>query len=205
MRPIVVVVVALLAVFGYANRPQPAPVVVATAMQARTPLRVVTPTVFDVHAIDLETERRPLILEMACKNTPSQCSLQDGVPDWTTPAYGCEWNYATKRTGCVPDEQGDFDCPDLHAMGLSDIRVIGDDWMLLDEDGDGFGCEFDPRAEAARCDSLYEPERTACFDDLGYYLEKEHEHDFDDQYDDRDRDDEPDLDAPAYDEPYPLR
>jgi hypothetical protein len=170
MRLVIVVVVALLAVVGYANRSEPKPVVSATATQSRTPLRVVTPPLIDVHAIDFQTERRPLILAIACGNTPSQCSLQNGVPDWTTPAYGCDWNYATTRRGCVPDQPGDYDCPDLRALGLSDIRVIGDDWMLLDEDGDGFGCEFDPDAEAAFCESLYEPERTTCLDELRTYL-----------------------------------
>jgi hypothetical protein len=116
------------------------------------------------------TPQSTFVDQTECMSTPSQCSLHDGVADWTSPAYGCDWNYATTRTGCVPAEQGDYDCFDLRAMGLKDIRVIGDDWMLLDEDGDGFGCEF-IATETAYCESLAETERTACLDDLDAYLE----------------------------------
>ena len=59
--------------------------------------------------------------------------------------------------------------------------------MHLDEDGDGIGCEFSAVAEEARCESLYEPERTACLDELDAYLDdlaSDYEPDYDDQYDD---------------------
>jgi hypothetical protein len=144
--------------------------------------------------------------QIACMSTPSQCTLQGGVPDWTSPAYGCDWNYGTTWTGgCVPDQQGDLDCPDLRAMELGNVRVIGDDWMLLDEDGDGFGCEFSYAAETAYCESLSEPERTTCLADLDAYMEglisyeqeRADEGRYDDQYDDEEgRDDQ-------YDEPFP--
>jgi hypothetical protein len=205
MKLVLVAVVALLIGYGYANLSTPKPVVVATATQVRTPLPVVTQTVLDVHAIDFQTEHRPLILAIACRNTPSQCSLQNGVPDWTAPAYGCDWNYSTTKAGCVPDQPGDYDCPDLHAMGLWEIRVLGDDWMLLDEDEDGLGCEIDREAvdaEAARCDSLYEPERTTCFDVLKEYNDVLEYEEYEPDYPDDDH--QSDRDQGDYDEPDPL-
>jgi hypothetical protein len=82
--------------------------------------------------------------QRSCMDTPSQCHLEVGVPDWTTPAYGCDWNYGTQLSGCVSDGQGDYDCDALYAMDLARIHVMGDDWMALDEDEDGIGCENIP-------------------------------------------------------------
>ena len=118
----------------------------ATTAGGEEPLSVVTPTVASTE----QGEGPPIMLASDCMTTPSQCSLQDGVPDWTTPAYGCDWNYGTSREGCVPDQQGDFDCDALYAMDLARIHVIGDDWMLLDDDGDGIGCENPPLTEEER-------------------------------------------------------
>jgi hypothetical protein len=78
----------------------------------------------------------------ACAESPAECSFDaTGQVQWGSPAYGCDWNYATQPAGCVPYDQGDYDCPDLAALGLRTIQVIGEDWMQLDVDGDGIGCE----------------------------------------------------------------
>lgn len=145
----------------------------------------------------------PVEDQIACMNAPSQCSLRDGIADWTSPAYGCDWNYATTRTACVPDQQGDLDCLDLRAMGLRDILVIGDDRMLLDEDADGLACEFSHATETAYCDSLSEAERTACLADLDAYMEYLASYEPDDRYDDDLYDDDQGARDEQYDEPYP--
>jgi hypothetical protein len=65
---------------------------------------------------------------------------------------GCDPNYAPVNGRCVPGDR-DYDCPELHAMGLGDIPVIGTDWQHLDgyydyQNGywvvppDGLGCEW---------------------------------------------------------------
>jgi hypothetical protein len=198
----------LLRVTGIATNddPRPATELVMTALYVhnlsdsttdRAPQSIVAPTSVPQRPSPTPLAPPPpqssITDQIDCMRTPSQCSLHDGVADWTSPAYGCDWNYATTRAGCVPAEQGDYDCPDLHAMGLWDIRVIGEDWMLLDEDGDGVGCELTLdalEAEAARCKSLYEPERAACFDILEEQftiyeeLNREPDPDYGDQYDD---------------------
>jgi hypothetical protein len=40
----------------------------------------------------------------------------------------------------VPDGP-DLDCPDIRAMGLAPVDVIGRDEYRLDGDHDGLGCE----------------------------------------------------------------
>jgi hypothetical protein len=64
----------------------------------------------------------------------------------------CDPNYATTYAGCVPGDR-DYDCPELHAMGIGDIPVVGSDWQRLDgyydyyqgywvSYPDGLGCEW---------------------------------------------------------------
>ena len=65
----------------------------------------------------------------------------------------CDPNYGLTSTGqCVPGDR-DYDCPELKAMGIGDVPVIGSDWQRLDgyQDfstgewlsyPDGLGCEW---------------------------------------------------------------
>jgi hypothetical protein len=64
----------------------------------------------------------------------------------------CDQNYVPTPNGCVLSDR-DYDCPELHLMGIGDILVIGTDWQRLDglfdyERGywisypDGVGCEW---------------------------------------------------------------
>jgi micrococcal nuclease len=41
---------------------------------------------------------------------------------------------------CLPIVD-DLDCPDVRALGVAPVRIIGPDVYRLDRDGDGFGCE----------------------------------------------------------------
>jgi micrococcal nuclease len=50
----------------------------------------------------------------------------------------CDPNYSG---GCVPPYPPDVDCPDIRALGIAPVRVIGTDVHQLDRDGDGWGCE----------------------------------------------------------------
>ena len=70
----------------------------------------------------------------------------------TTAQVHCDLNYGTTDAGCVPGDR-DYDCPELHAMGIGDIPVIDYDWQRLDgyQDfrtgewlsyPDGLGCEW---------------------------------------------------------------
>ena len=52
------------------------------------------------------------------------------------PAADCHPSYDP----CVPDGP-DLDCPDIRAMGLAPVEVIGPDEYRLDGDHDGLGCE----------------------------------------------------------------
>jgi hypothetical protein len=55
--------------------------------------------------------------------------------------YDCDPNYDDAQSGgCVPADR-DYDCGELRSWGIANIPVIGEDWMLLDDDGDGLGCE----------------------------------------------------------------
>jgi hypothetical protein len=55
--------------------------------------------------------------------------------------YDCDPNYGDAQSGgCVPADR-DYDCAELRSWGIAGIPVIGEDWMLLDDDGDGQGCE----------------------------------------------------------------
>jgi hypothetical protein len=61
--------------------------------------------------------------------------------------YVCDPNYDDALSGgCVPVDR-DYDCSELRSWGIANIPVIGEDWMLLDEDYDRVGCEFSPAAE----------------------------------------------------------
>lgn len=50
---------------------------------------------------------------------------------------GCDPNYA----GCIPVFPPDLNCPDIKALGLAPVQVIGRDVHRLDRDGDGIGCD----------------------------------------------------------------
>jgi endonuclease YncB( thermonuclease family) len=52
----------------------------------------------------------------------------------------CDPNYDP----CIPNSIYDLDCPDIYALGLSRIRVIGTDVHRLDRDKDGIACESKP-------------------------------------------------------------
>lgn len=55
--------------------------------------------------------------------------------------YECDSNYGDAESGgCVPSDR-EYNCVELRSWGIASIPVTGDDWMLLDEDGDGWGCE----------------------------------------------------------------
>ena len=86
---------------------------------------------------------------LRCGESPDICSFDASGNILDGPAYGCDWNYATHPTGCVPEGFGDYDCDQLLLTGLSNIRVIGEDWMLLDDDGDGVGCEPEVAGQVA--------------------------------------------------------
>jgi hypothetical protein len=78
--------------------------------------------------------------------------LVGGALPATVAAQSCDPNYGATYAGCVPEDR-DYDCPELHAMGLGDIPVIGSDWQRLDgyldfatgqwvSYPDGLGCEW---------------------------------------------------------------
>jgi hypothetical protein len=69
----------------------------------------------------------------------SSAETLDGIPEFVR--YECDPNYGDAQSGgCVPGER-DYDCGKLRSWGIASIPVIGEDWMLLDDDGDGLGCE----------------------------------------------------------------
>src|SRR5688500_10304847 len=70
----------------------------------------------------------------------------------TTAQNYCDPNYGATSAGCVPGDR-DYDCPELRAMGIGDIPVVGSDWQRLDgyfnyslgyweSYPDGLGCEW---------------------------------------------------------------
>jgi hypothetical protein len=65
---------------------------------------------------------------------------------------GCDTNYGRTSGSCVPNDR-DYDCAELHALGIGDVEVVGEDWQRLDgwQDfstgewiaiPDGLGCEW---------------------------------------------------------------
>lgn len=52
----------------------------------------------------------------------------------------CDPNY----NPCIPISVTDLDCPDLYALGISSIRVVGSDIHKFDRDRDGVACEAKP-------------------------------------------------------------
>jgi hypothetical protein len=50
---------------------------------------------------------------------------------------GCDPNYSE----CVPLTNGDLDCPDIRAIGIAPVKIIGVDTHRLDQNKDGYGCE----------------------------------------------------------------
>jgi micrococcal nuclease len=67
--------------------------------------------------------------------TPEPVIVPFVEPD-PEPAGNCHPSYDP----CVPDGP-DLDCPDIRAMGLAPVDVIGPDEYRLDGDHDGLGCE----------------------------------------------------------------
>jgi hypothetical protein len=64
--------------------------------------------------------------------------------------YPCDTHYGDALSGgCVPDSR-DFDCPELRSWGIVNIPVIGEDWMLLDDDGNGAGCDVGGTTQEAK-------------------------------------------------------
>lgn len=65
-------------------------------------------------------------------------SGDDGGESTTTaaPSPTCHPSY----TPCLPLVD-DLDCPDVVALGLAPVTVVGEDVYGLDADGDGVGCE----------------------------------------------------------------
>jgi hypothetical protein len=79
-------------------------------------------------------------------------------------SYVCDPNYDVALSGgCVPADR-DYDCWELRSWGIVNIPImdttirpnttgaampsfIGDDWMLLDDDHDGMGCEVEHQPE----------------------------------------------------------
>lgn len=73
-----------------------------------------------------------------------------GTPDgrFIYGSYVCDPNYGNAISGgCVPADR-DYDCGELRSWGIVNIPVLFEigigDWMLLDDDHDGMGCEFQP-------------------------------------------------------------
>lgn len=52
----------------------------------------------------------------------------------------CDPNYSP----CIPVSLQDLDCPNLYALGISSIKVIGTDIHKFDRDRDGVACENKP-------------------------------------------------------------
>jgi micrococcal nuclease len=52
----------------------------------------------------------------------------------------CDPNYSP----CIPVSLQDLDCPNLYALGISSIKVIGTDIHKFDRDRDGVACENMP-------------------------------------------------------------
>jgi endonuclease YncB( thermonuclease family) len=76
---------------------------------------------------------RSLSTGTSVKPTPSQSA--------TTAATGnCDPNYDQ----CVPISAYDLDCPDIYNLGMSRVRVLGQDIHKLDRDRDGIACESKP-------------------------------------------------------------
>jgi hypothetical protein len=78
--------------------------------------------------------------------------LAGGVSPAPVSAQSCDPNYAPTPAGCVRGDR-DYDCGELHALGIGDIPVIGSDWQRLDgyldfatgqwvSYPDGLGCEW---------------------------------------------------------------
>jgi hypothetical protein len=78
--------------------------------------------------------------------------LAGGTSAAPVAAQSCDPNYGATSAGCVPGDR-DYDCPELHSMGIGDIPVIGSDWQRLDgfynyyggyweSYPDGLGCEW---------------------------------------------------------------
>ncbi len=86
---------------------------------------------------------------------------EDGGPIGTLRAadgrvirYACDVSYGEAQSGgCVPADR-DYDCAELRSWGIVNIpimraipgaRYLRGDWMLLDDDHDGLGCEVPPQ------------------------------------------------------------
>ena len=58
----------------------------------------------------------------------------------TSDSSQCDPNYSP----CIPISATDLNCPNLYALGISSIKVIGTDIHKFDRDRDGIACENKP-------------------------------------------------------------
>lgn len=78
----------------------------------------------------------PTILPLVPTIPPRVPPAATAKPAASPPAAGCHPSYDP----CLPIE-ADLDCPDVRALGLAPVRVLGSDPYRLDGNHDGVGCE----------------------------------------------------------------
>jgi len=76
---------------------------------------------------------RSLSTGTSVKPAPSQSATDAATGN-------CDPNYDQ----CVPISAYDLDCPDIYNLGMSRVRVLGQDIHKLDRDRDGIACESKP-------------------------------------------------------------
>jgi hypothetical protein len=92
------------------------------------------------------------IVSLACGVVVGASVLASGADRNAAAQAYCDPNYGMTPGGCVPGDR-DYDCPELHNMGIGDIPVVGSDWQRLDgyynfdlgyweSYPDGLGCEW---------------------------------------------------------------
>ena len=74
------------------------------------------------------------------KSLSSGFAGQDSSKNSNQGTGQCDPNYSP----CIPVSLQDLDCPNLYALGISSIKVIGTDIHRFDRDRDGIACENKP-------------------------------------------------------------